>query len=209
MCPIKRVEPENHREMIHNAVERSVHNALDHLVVAMLRELSGYSVQDLVGLVGRTPEMLSAAGDRLGRLLSRSKTEPAHTEIAISFWQAALNRAPALGQAASDALQGFGWFSEAQQIAQDVWEQKTLQTIQTAGGRIDWQHGVAQRVAKSPPSRTGLAILDELVRGPGDEWTRRDVAEQAAQMLNSAHGLQDTVEYRRLRATLMERGLLS
>ena len=200
---------ENHREMVHNAVERGVNNALDHLLVAMLWELPGYSVQDVIGLVGRTPEMMSAAGDRLGRLLSRSNTEQGQTEIAVSFWQAALDRAPELGETAGDALQGFGWFSEAQQIYSSVWEHETLRTIQAAGGRIDWQHGVAQRVAKSDPSQTGLAILDELVRGPGNEWERRDVAEQAAQMLDSARGLQDTVEYRRLRATLMERGLLN
>ena len=54
-----------------------------------------------------------------------------------------------------------------------------------------------------------LAILDELVRGPGNEWERRDVAEHAAQMLESAQQLQDTVEYRRLRAALIERGLLN
>ena len=66
---------ENHREMVHDAVERGINNALDHLLVAMLRELPGYSVQDIVGLVGRTSEMMSAAGDRLGRLLSRSNTE--------------------------------------------------------------------------------------------------------------------------------------
>ena len=199
---------QNNREMVHSAVERGINNALDHLLIAMLWELSGYSVQDVIGLVGRTSETMSAAGDRLGRLMSRSNTEQGQVEIAVSFWQAALERAPELGETAGDALQGFGWFSEAQQIDSAVWEHKTLQTIQAAGGRIDWQHGVAQRVAKSDPSQTGLAILDELVRGPGSEWERQDVAEQAAQILDSARELQDTVEHRRLRATLMERGLL-
>ena len=200
---------ENHREMVHNAVERSIENALDHLLIAMLWELSGYSVQEVIGLVGRTPEVMSSAGDRLGRLLSRSDTDQGQVEIAVSFWQAALDRAPQLGEAAGDALQGFGWFSEAQQIDSDVWAQLTLQTIQIAGGHLDWQHGIAERVVNSDPNPTRLAILDELVRGPVSQWERQDVAKQAAQALASAQELQDTVEYRRLEGTLIERGLLN
>ena len=198
---------ENHREMVHNAVERSIENALDHLLIAMLRELPGYSMKEVIDLVGRTPETMSAAGNRLGRLLSRRDTDQGQVEIAVSFWQAALDTAPQLGDAAGDALHGFGWFSEAQQIDSDVWAHLTLQTIQIAGGRIDWQHGIAERVVQSDPSPTGLAILDELVRGPSSPWELHDLAKQAAQALGSAQELQDTVEYRRLDTTLIERGL--
>ena len=83
----------------------------------------------------------------------------------------------------------------------------TLRTIHAGGGRIDWEHGVARRVVAATPSREGLAILDALVRGPGEHWERRDVAEQAALMLDAAPELAGSVEYRRLDAILRERGL--
>ena len=84
----------------------------------------------------------------------------------------------------------------------------TLQTLRATGGRIGRSHGVAERVAASPSSQTGLAILDELVRGTGSDWERRNVAEQAAQTLSDGHALEGTVEHRKLRQTLLERGLL-
>ncbi len=198
---------ENHREMVHNSVERDIENALDHLLIAMLRRLPGYSVQEVIGLVGKTPEALSTTGDRLGRLLSRSDLERDQVEIAVSFWQAALDTAPQLGDAAGDALHGFGWFSEAHQIDSDMWAQLTLRTIRIAKGHLDWQHGIAERIINSNPSPTGLAILNELVRGPNSQWELHDLAKQAAQALDSAQELQDTIEYRRLDATLIERGL--
>ena len=115
---------------------------------------------------------------------------------------------PARGTAAGDALQGFGWFSEVEPIGNEVWSQMTLKTLRATGGRIEWASSVAQRVAATPPSATGLAILDQLVRGSPSDWERRQVAEHARPMVASAQHLEDTVEYRRLRAALMERGLL-
>ena len=107
---------ENYRDMVHSAAERHIDRALDNLLVGMLWEVPGYSQLDVLDFVARTPAMMSAAGDRLGRLLAPSDTAPAHIAIGVSFWGEALGRADKLGESASDALQGYGWFAEATQI---------------------------------------------------------------------------------------------
>ena len=199
---------ENFPEMVYDAARRGVARALDHLMVAMLWELPRYSIHDVVTFVAQAPELMSNAGHRLARAMAHSTIEQSHTAIAVNFWQASLDAAPARGTAAGDALQGFGWFSDVEPIGNEVWSQMTLKTLRATGGRIEWASSVAQRVAATPPSATGLAILDQLVRGSPSDWERRQVAEHARPMVASAQHLEDAVEYRRLRAALMERGLL-
>lgn len=193
---------ENYRAMVRDAVKRKIDRALVHLLVATLWELPGYSTKENLAFLMRSPELLSNAGETLGRLLGRADAEQRHVEIAATFWEAAL------GAAAGDALSGFGWFSKIESMDADSWAEMTLRTLKATGGRIGRSHGVAERVAASPPSQTGLAILDELVRGTDSDWERRNVAEQAAQMLSDGQALDATVEHRRLRQTLLERGLL-
>ena len=193
---------ENYRTMVRDAVKRKIDRALVHLLVATLWELPGYSTKENLAFLMRSPELLSNAGETLGRLLGRADAEQRHVEIAATFWEAAL------GAAAGDALSGFGWFSKIESMDADSWAEMTLRTLKATGGRIGRSHGVAERVAASPPSQTGLAILDELVRGTDSDWERRNVAEQAAQMLSDGQALDATVEHRRLRQTLLERGLL-
>ena len=199
---------ENFPEMLHDAVQRGVARAIDHLMVAMLWELAQYSVQDVVNFVSRAPALMSEAGHRLARVMTHSPVEQRYAEIAVDFWDAALDAVPAFGAAAGDALQGFGWFSEVEPIDTRVWSQITLKTLTATGGRIDWAPRVAQRVAASAPSPTGLSVLDQLVRCSPSDWERRKVAEHARPVLASAQHLENTVEYRRLRTALVERGLL-
>ena len=54
-------------------------------MVALLWELPGYFKQDVVSFVARTPEMTSAAGHRLGRLLAQSTVTQTHLEIGVSI----------------------------------------------------------------------------------------------------------------------------
>ena len=90
----------------------------------------------------------------------------------------------------------------------EAWEDLTLRTIRAAEGRIDWSHGIADRLAASHPTPTSLAILNELVRGRLDEWDRMYVAEKAADILSRASDLQETDDYKRLHTTLLERGFI-
>ena len=84
----------------------------------------------------------------------------------------------------------------------------TLRTVRAAGGHIDWPYGIVERLEASPPTPTGLAILNELIRSGLDHWDRMYVAEQAVPILSRANALQQTDDYQRLRTTLQERNLL-
>ena len=195
---------ENCRQQVRNAADNNVERALYHLMQAMLWELPGYTIDETIHFVRRTARLMSDAGELLGRMLRHDTAEPHQISIAVKFWQAALEAA-----ATSDALLGFGWYSEIKTIDTEVWQQMTLQTLTATGGRTSWTHGVATRIASSAPTRTGLAILNELIRGQGDDWDRRDATEQAAQLIASAGALRGTVEYRNLRNALIERGQLN
>ena len=198
---------ENLRDMVHDAARRNVERSLEHVMVAMLWELPGYSIADVIAFVAESAELMSDAGETLGRLLADGVAEQRYADTAVSFWQAALDRADTMGPAAGDTLQGFGWFSEAEAISTEEWSEMTLRTLRIAGGRLDWIHGVAERLVAALPTPTSLAIFDQLVRGFGSDWDREDVANHARQHLMSAEHLRDTVEYRRLHAALMERGV--
>ena len=193
---------ENFQAAVHSAVRREVDDALNHLLVAMLRGIPGYSAQTNVALLRHPPELASRSGEALGRLLSNGVPERRHLQIAAEFWSAMLQ------EATRDALLGFGWMSRVDAMDSELWADLTLETLRATGDRIDWSHGVAERVAAAPPGRTRLAIMNSLVRDQKDPWGSRRVIEAAVGILDSAQPLAATDEYRRLYRTLLERGAI-
>jgi hypothetical protein len=193
---------EHHRNLTYDAVSRGVRHALDHLLIAMLWAIPGYAVQDNVSFLRRTPVLLSAAGETLGRLLREPDAEDEHVGVSVSFWDAAIaTRTPG-------GLEGFGWMAEVEKMDDNTWASRTLETLVATGGRIDWSHKVAERAASLTPSTTTLAIMNHLVRGASDDWDRRGNIEHAVALLAAADDLSATPEYQRLRTMLLERGVL-
>ncbi len=190
------------RDGILDAVERRVENALAALLVGMLWSEPGYEPETLAAVLGdRDPQILSGAGESLARLLRDGEVAGEHVNAGTSFWRAVLERANA------DELPGFGWWAEVTALDDGEWEKLMLETARTARGRLDWSHAVAERVALQPISATGLAILNELVRGQVDEWDRMTVTQSAVDAIrDSSESLGDTPEFGRLRTTLIERG---
>ena len=189
---------EHFAEAVKDAVRRGVDNAIAHYLIAMLWQLPQYSVEGAVNFL-RSANMLSRAGETLGRLLGADDTRPEHVELGVQFW------AQAVDGGTAETLAGFGWFSEIGALDDATWTDLTLRTLTTTRGHIDWAHKVAERAATQPPSTATLSILNELVRGLPDEWDRQSVAELAAQALRKAEHLANTPEYKRLRTTLLER----
>ena len=191
---------QNFRDGVRSAVKREVDQALSHLLVAMLWECAGYSVQENVGFLLITPELASRSGEVLGSLLRNDEIDPRILEIATEYWGAMLQ------QASGDALLGFGCLSMAAAMDSDEWAALTLQTLQATSGRIDMRDSVADRASELPHSRTSLAIMDLLVRAPQNAWGDLWIAEKAVDLLDRAHALSETDDYRRLLAVLLERG---
>lgn len=193
---------ERYRPLLRDAASRGVDHALDHLMIAMLWEVAGYSVEENVAFLRQTSALLSDAGEVLGRLLRHDDADEAHIACAVTFWDAAI----ATGD--TGALSGFGWLAEVEKLDSQLWASRTMATLAVTGGRIDWSHKVGERAALLEPSTTTLAIMNSLIRGASDEWDRRGNVERAVELIGSADQLAATPEYERLRTTLLERGAL-
>ena len=192
----------NFREMVRSSVEGEKDGAIDHLLLAMLWEWPGYSVEENVAFLRKSPMLVPNSGEAVGRLLRSGEVEQRHLEIAVEFWRAVLKSEKGPG------LKGFGWFAELESMDSELWAELTLQTLQSSGGVIDRGHGVAERAMGLTPSQTSLAIVNELVRGQIDDWGLRDIADHAAELVSSAQGLEGTDEYGRLRTAFLERGMI-
>lgn len=192
---------ENHRKMVRNSVVRKVDQALERYLTAMLWECSGYGIPEVASFL-QSQDLVSDAGEALGRLLRHDNAELRHVELAVELWQ------KILAAKKKPSLRGFGWFSEVSRLENDLWAELTLKTLEASNSRIDCAQQVADRVTAATPTATGLAILNELVRGGLDnEWDRLSIAEQAALFLSSAQDLAGTPEYKRLQTALLERGV--
>lgn len=193
---------EHYRNLIRSAVTRGSEHALEHLMIAMLWEVPGYTVDDNVSFLRQTPEAISKAGETLGRLLRHRDADDAHIALGVAFWDAAISTG------AAEALPGFGWFAEIAKLDDETWARRTVASLEISGGRIDWSHKVAERAASLAPSTTTLAIINSLVRGASDEWDRRGNIERAVEVIRASDDLAGTPGYERLRTTLLERGAL-
>lgn len=192
---------ECYRSLVRNAVSRDVDHALEHLLIAMLWAVQGYSVEDNISFLQQSPPQLSKAGEMLGRLLRHGDADEAQVACGVTFWDAAISTK-------SGALLGFGWLAEVENLADETWASRTMATLAVTGGDIDWSHKVSERAASRAPSTTTLAIMNSLVRGASDEWDRRGNVERAVELLRASDALAATPEYERLRTTLLERGVL-
>ena len=193
---------ENFREAVRNAARSDTEHAMEHMIIAMLWECPGYSIQDTVAFLRTSPDLVSRSGQALGYVLDGAEADSRLVDVAVEFWEAILNTETGV------AVEGFGVLSAVDAIDTEAWEDLTLRTIRAAEGRIDWSHGIADRLAASHPTPTGLAILNELIRGRLDEWDCLYVAEKAADILPRASDLQETDDYKRLHTTLLERGFI-
>ncbi len=151
--------------------------------------------------LARHPDLLSNAGEKLGRL-ARDATEPGALEAAVALWRAALTAGPKAN------LAGFGWMSMIRALGDELWADLTRQTQRANKGVLDWTDRVCKRAGAMTPSATTLGIFDDLVRYTPKAWDRQRAGRHAADHLGDAGRLAPTPEYQRLRAGLLERGYL-
>ncbi|MEU8644623.1 hypothetical protein AB0C91_22185 [Streptomyces sp. NPDC048674] len=192
---------ENYRSSIRDAIRRKVQNSLSHYVIAMLWKVPGYSPGETLGFLSGSEGDISEAGKTLGLVMRGEGVSGDHAAVATEFWELSVRDHP-------NELFGFGWMAEVKVIADSDWRRITQNTLTATLGKIDLPQSVAERAAGKEQTTETLSILDSLVRGLEEEWDRREVATYARNALLSAGSLADTAEYRRLRNTLLERGLL-
>ena len=189
-------------KMVQDAVARQVERAMRHLLIAMLWECRGYQVHSVVGFLESHPALVSDAGTQLSALVGDDEIDQRYIDIAVTLWEALLE------SNAASSLEGFGWMSTATALDTDRWAELTLATLGKTGGRISWKDQVADRAMSQPVTGTKLALLDQLIRGQREHWSLRHIADQIGDYLASAANLEATDEFRRLRTTLIERGMI-
>lgn len=193
---------ESYKQCVQDAVARNVENSMPHYVIGFLRGLKGYSVRNTIDFFGKLGK-ISEVGESIGRLLRGDPNlDDSLVASAIAFWREVIKLQSV------ESLNGFGWMAEVTAIDDETWSRLTVDTLTVTNGKIDWSHEVAERAAAQEQSRETLMILDLLVRGLQNEWDRRDVGKTAKRALLNANCLQETIEFRRLHTTLLERGIL-
>ena len=196
---------ENFTEAVRKAVRDGANRAMEHMVIAMLWGCHDYSVEETAASLRTSSDLVSQSGWALGRVLDGvdSDVDRGVVDVAVNFWNTVLDTET------GDAVAGFAFLAKVTAIDTETWEELTLRTVKAAGGHIDWPYGIVERLEASPPTATGLSILNELIRGGLDYWDRMFVAEKAAAILSEAADLQQTDDYQRLRTTLQERNLIN
>jgi hypothetical protein len=174
---------------------------LDHLLIGNLWNVPTYDAEELVRFLARHPDLLSKAGEALGRL-ARDATEPDALEAVAALWRAAVTAGPEAN------LAGFGWMSMIRALDDELWADLTRQTQRVNKGVLDSTDRVCQRAGAMTPSATTLGIFDDLVRYTPKVWDRQSAGRHAADHLGVAGPLASTPEYQRLWAALLERGYL-
>jgi hypothetical protein len=192
---------EHFRAEVHDAVRRAVNNALEHFLVAILRQITGYSIEEAATFL-RSLRKLSDSGQALGQLLRADEASAEHVSVAVQFWERIINNGNA------DDLAGFGWYVEIASLDDATWTRLTRQTLSITRGRIDWARRVADRAAGLHPTPDTLEILNHLLRGLSDSWDQRHVLDAATRTIQKVDRSQtETSEYQRLHTTLLERGV--
>jgi len=173
--------PENFPDTVRNAVRHHAKRAMEHMIIAMLWNCPGYSVQETVAFLRNSSDLVSKSGHAPGCLLDDSDADQRLVNVAVDFWSTVLDTERGA------AVEGFGYLAEVTAIDNELWEEPTLRTIEAVGGKVDWIHGIAKRLAASSQTTAGLAALNELVRGRLEEWGRLFVDERAVAILSKAN----------------------
>jgi len=193
---------EGFKPQVWEAVTREVPNALSKALIAMLWEVDGYSVKEVVTRL-KTLDKLSSAGDSLGRLLSNSTDlEDKIVQIAIDFWE------QAIASRTNEPLSGFGWFAIARQVDDEKLAELLKATLESMDEPLDASYQVSKRLGEATPSETVLVVFDLMVRRQSHSFDQRMTNGAAVQALQAATHLSDTGAYQRLQNALQERGLI-
>ena len=193
-------------EMVRDSVLRDTEQSMDHFMVALLRDWPGCRLDDIVGFITQHhkdyPELASKAGTRISHIVSHENTEQRHIDTAVQLWTTLLD-----SSAVSD-LGGFCWMHRAAALDDERWAQLTLRTIEKASSAGRWRHGVINRAMQTPASRSKLAVLNAIVRGPLEQWERYHIGEHIGEVLDNSAALEQTAEYRRLVTALREHDMI-
>ncbi len=210
----------NHRDNIYDSAARGVERSHDWLLIAMLHGYDGYAPPEIVQrLNGRYTEACWALASLIDRI---EEPTPKQLEALREFCEAVIEH-----DGGQDAA-ALGRMAHADCFDHDTWTDITLKALEATGGYIEQAHQITQRILDNPPTPQRAAILVHLVEVQTNEalartttdigedqpvyfdgaWTRRLIADKAADWLASAQDHDTAEEYGQLAETLRRHGLL-
>lgn len=194
---------ETYPDMFHDAARLQQERAIDHVLIAMLWDWKGHSVEAVTDFLERHTELIPEAAECLAKLLRGDEVNPSHLATAVAFWEMLLDS----GAARHGAR--FGWMSIVTALEDKIWSELTRRTIEATRGQYGWDDEVADRAMTAPLTVDKLAILDLLVRHSPSDWVRQCIADKADTLLGVGPDLADTPEFVRLRTALLGHGLVA
>lgn len=176
--------------------------AIDMTMLAMLWEVDGYELNQLVQMFLEKPHSLSVSGGRLAFLLRPDDVDELLVDRAVEYWTVALE-----SDGPSERLAGFGWFSEVSNLSDHTLLEHLLVTVRATEGRIEWAEGTARRVCCPPVDPRTFEILRWLFRAATEPWVEQDIASSCVNALQQAEDdMHNSPEYQSLRESLLAKG---
>ena len=174
-----------YRNGVLDAAKRNMLYAMDHLLLCMLHDVSGYKPKWVAESLANTGSEHILRAERLSvQLLNREDVVNVdHIRRGMEFWEGVLDLKPE-----PEALVGFGQWATVAGISQSQWERMTLSTCDLMVKKPDSAKKVAERISSAEEvTETGLKILVLLMRMDLDYETY-PVAEHAADALRKIQG---------------------
>ena len=197
---------ENFRELVGASVLLGTKESVEHFVVAMLWECTGYNVEEVVAFIDQHldqhPRLPTRVGERLSYIVNEENTEHRYVETATQLWDSLLD------SRAASVLGGFGWMHMCSVLDDEHWAQLTLRTIEATTDRGYWVRGTIERAMTTPATVTKLAVLNALVRSDLEPWHIYHLADNVDSLLRDVSFLKETEEYKRLVTALQERDMI-
>jgi hypothetical protein len=193
---------QNMKADIYLAAYDGVHNALEHISLAMIWKRRGYSVMEVIQELQNHPRFFSDFARTLANVTRSDQVEKKYIDVVVSFWKETLE----LERPNPEIFFGFGWMAEIKQLDGNEWEYLTQLTLEKCRGKIDWKHGVVERILTQDVNPRQFRILADLLIAPDEIWGKHEICTAGVSKLESGSEYRDHSDFIRLKNLLRERG---
>ena len=193
---------QNMKADIYLAAYDGVHNALEHISLAMIWKRRGYSVMEVIQELQNHPRFFSDFARTLANVTRSDQVQKKYIDVVVSFWKETLE----LERPNPEIFFGFGWMAEIKQLDGNEWEYLTQLTLEKCRGKIDWKHGVVERILTQDVNPRQFRILADLLIAPDEIWGKHEICTAGVSRLESGSEYRDHSDFIRLKNLLRERG---
>ncbi|WP_410583817.1 hypothetical protein [Amycolatopsis sp. lyj-108] len=193
----------NLRDELIAAARQNADNAVDTLLVGMLRRETGYEIPAVLQALRGCPEALTAASSGAAVLVQGSTDGEPELDAAAEFWRALLDANRVTVPA--DALRAAGRWAFVTGLPEETWAQLMVRTLAITGGVDHYAIEVADRCRTAPVPDDSTKILLMLL-GNGAPWEQDYVARASIDALRTIGTTRFDPNFDELRTKVIDRG---